>query len=456
MTQGFATKASSFFYLLTVFLIPVQLGKHFWPSFSILLGLRIDYLSPTLYVTDILIFLLFVSFLAHLLFRRKKSKPSNVILNLSFDSAQDPEFIEGQVRNDRGKALRFSLDFEFYILLFALLLVGVLLSKSPMAGLYGLVKLLEFGFFAIFTAWFLKKNPKAYATALLLFAVGIIGESVLAMLQFLNQGSLGGFLYWFGERNFTSQTPGIATASVNGLLLLRPYGTFPHPNALAGYLVISMTLIISNFKFQISNFRKTLYGSALALGTVALLLTMSRVSILVFLVCVIVVLYKKLQKKHRAFGIISCLVAITIIFLLLPHRGFSLGEESVLLRLSLFSTALQILADTWLFGTGLFNFLLYLAEYTKDKQYLLYLQPVHNIFLLWFVETGIVGFGFLLWFLSAIYRQVLRERNITKILLFVNLIVLGMIDHYFLTLQQGQLLLAFSLGFFWSRFSGKK
>src|SRR3972149_7133823 len=44
-----------FFYLLLV-LLPTQLGYHWWPSWALVLGRRIDYLSPTLYVTDILIF----------------------------------------------------------------------------------------------------------------------------------------------------------------------------------------------------------------------------------------------------------------------------------------------------------------------------------------------------------------------------------------------------------------
>ena len=51
-----------FFYLLILFL-PTQLGKHFWPNFSYVYGVRIDYLSPTLYFTDILIIGLFLSWI---------------------------------------------------------------------------------------------------------------------------------------------------------------------------------------------------------------------------------------------------------------------------------------------------------------------------------------------------------------------------------------------------------
>src|ERR1035437_5543578 len=49
----------SLFYLLILFL-PTQFGKHFWPNSSFVFGLRLDYLSPTVYLTDIFIGLMFV------------------------------------------------------------------------------------------------------------------------------------------------------------------------------------------------------------------------------------------------------------------------------------------------------------------------------------------------------------------------------------------------------------
>ena len=33
--------------------IPTQLGLHFWPEWSKVAGIRVDYLSPVLYLTDI-------------------------------------------------------------------------------------------------------------------------------------------------------------------------------------------------------------------------------------------------------------------------------------------------------------------------------------------------------------------------------------------------------------------
>ena len=43
---------------LLILLLPVQLGRHFWPDFSFVLGLKIDYLSPTFYLTDLLVLMI--------------------------------------------------------------------------------------------------------------------------------------------------------------------------------------------------------------------------------------------------------------------------------------------------------------------------------------------------------------------------------------------------------------
>ena len=45
---------------LLLLLLPSQLAYHFWPSWSLVHGIRVDYLSPTLYLTDLIILALFL------------------------------------------------------------------------------------------------------------------------------------------------------------------------------------------------------------------------------------------------------------------------------------------------------------------------------------------------------------------------------------------------------------
>ena len=189
------------FYALLLFL-PTQLGKHFWPDFSLVSGIRIDYLSPTLYFTDILLLLLFLTvFVTH-----------------------EKKFV-------------FDLPSRTTILVlggFLFLLTNIIFSLNPLNGLYALLKLAEMVFFG----WYISRTTQTTRQVMVIFislSFGVLGEAVLAFAQFLNHGSIGGPLYLLGERLFSAQTPGIANASINGELILRPYGTFSHPNVLAGF-----------------------------------------------------------------------------------------------------------------------------------------------------------------------------------------------------------------------------
>ncbi|MEK9176076.1 MAG: hypothetical protein AAB520_01390, partial [Patescibacteria group bacterium] len=99
------------FYLLLLFL-PTQLGLHLWPDFSFVHGIRIDYLSPTIYFTDFLIVILFLICLI-----KKKFK------------------------------LRVNIYFAFF---FSLLFVSSLLASNYKEAFYGLIKFSEFSFLAYY------------------------------------------------------------------------------------------------------------------------------------------------------------------------------------------------------------------------------------------------------------------------------------------------------------------
>ncbi|MDO8583104.1 MAG: hypothetical protein Q7R51_01075, partial [bacterium] len=243
------------FYFLILF-IPAQLGRHFWPDFAFIKGVRIDYLSPTLYFTDTLILLVFVLWI----FSRRKFLISNF-----------PRFAKAS----RGK------QFSIAVLVVSLI-VGIIFSKSPQAGTYGLIKLLEFTFLGFYIARNI--NKLKFQNVLLMFSIGIIFESLLSISQYFNHGSLQGIFYFFGERFYNSQTPGIANASLAGQLFLRPYGTFPHPNVLAGYLVIAMTLILGRIMNHESRIKGIIFTSTLIIGTIALFLTLSRIAIMLWLI----------------------------------------------------------------------------------------------------------------------------------------------------------------------------
>lgn len=277
--------------------------------------------------------------------------------------------------------------------------------------------------------------------------------SILAIWQFVGQGSVGGLWYLLGERSFTSLTPGIANASLNGALVLRPYATFPHPNVLAGFLVLMSIYLLyfSPRKIEIG-FWKNISNLALLLGAIALVLSMSRTGIAV-LAAVWVVWIVKRGNSRRLPRVLLMIFSFLILILIvqtgiyLRFSGFNFFEESLTVREFLLSKSWEIFSKQALIGVGLQNFLPSLIRLLPQGVSLTYIQPVHSFYFLLLSETGIVG-GFLVFVfaLHLISKAVLPPNRLGKMVLLFALAFLFTTDHYFYTLHQGQLLLGFCMG----------
>jgi len=405
--------AKIFFYLLILFL-PIQLGYHFWPKSAYVYGLRIDYLSPTLYLTDIIILFILFFYFPNLLRLIKKNVKKTI----------------------------------FIIGLLVILFTSAFFAENQFAAIYGIFKFLEFLFLGIFIA----NGKKNNTTFSYLLAIPIIYESLITLAQFLNQSSLNGIFYFLGERKFTGLTPGIANASLNGELILRPYGTFSHPNVLAGFLVLSMTILIVQFVKQKKATKYFILGS-LILGTIALFLTLSRVAIILWIVLLpfIILTKNNMNKKtiYVFFGIfIFFMFCVLNTPLLLRFTQISLIDEAFVQRQLFLKEAFDLFLKHPILGVGLNNFIVSIPSVMKPSE-LNSLQPVHNIFVLNLVETGIIGSLFFLYFLFLTIKKNYKKKIF--ILSIFSIFFLGFFDHYFLTLQQGQIMLTVFLGLWWGK-----
>lgn len=421
-------------YLLLLALLPTQLGKHFWPSFSFVGGLRVDYLSVTLYLTDLLIVFLFALSVHRFLLGKK---------------------------NHELRITNYGWNKKFLLLIAFILSVclGIVFAKNQGVAIYGLVKLLEMMFFGWYTARVVVKEIPIIRIAYALGA-GFLLESLLAIIQFFSHGSLGGIWYLIGERTFSTITPGIAVASIQGQLVLRPYGTLPHPNVLAGFLLIAMIFIVSLWTLY-TKVERILASLLLCLGIFALFLTLSRTTICLFSILLICGFFISITtwKKRLIAGVIAGLGLLTglVLFgsvILGRFMSSSFLEESFLVRVDLLSNAWWMIASHPFWGVGLLNFLVNLPAYQQTQNFYLHLQPVHNIFFLLFAETGIFGMlavvGFLFFTIRHVWKAHKTPLRLASLWMLMSIFFLGMFDHYFLTLQQGQLLLAFTLGLSWS------
>jgi O-antigen ligase len=334
--------------------------------------------------------------------------------------------------------------------------VGAIGAKNPQAGFYGIIKFLEFSFLIFFVAHNFKAFNKQALFAL--FLTGIFFESLLAVFQYFNQGSLGGLFYFLGERSFNAGTPGIANASINGQLFLRPYATFSHPNVLAAFLMVAMLYLFMFFKNKILLLIGVLFGS------LTLFLTLSRTAIFLWIVYVIVLFGTSFVKKYKnGFSNIKFFAAGITIFVLIIFGFFvfknsfilqrffltKLSDESFVQRQQLISQSFLMIQKNPVFGIGVNNFFNNL-NFSKGQTNLSLVQPVHNIFLLVFSETGLIGIcSFIYVFYKALKKiisRITKKESKYILLLIFSVIFLGFFDHYFLTIQQGQILLSIIFG----------
>lgn len=421
--NSFLRLERTFYYTILLFL-PTQLGKHFWPAFAFVGGLRVDYLSPTFYFTDFLLISLFCVFIIRKLFLQKT----------------------------RASVPFHSRAFQVIVGLFVVIVIGVVRSLHPEAGFFGLLKVLEMAFFGLYTASFFAKNAwnKGLFYIATLFSIGIVAETGLAYLQYVLQRNAGGLWYFLGERFFTGQTPGIANASLSGELVLRPYGTFSHPNVLAGYLLLTTIFILLSVFLQ----KRMQFLPVFIIGVCGIFLTLSRTAIILFSASFFFLLLAVFNKRAKQYFLIA-VTAITIItvFIIFPHlrERFALSvatDSSVTMRELSIKQALSLIASHPFFGVGLQNYYYYSPAWQLRANVFSY-QPVHNMYLFVVSQIGLVGGAFLFIAFFLYCKNVIRPSpsRLFRITLLSVVLLFGFFDHYFFTMQQGQLLFAFVFGF---------
>jgi len=408
------------FFLLLI-LLPVQLGRHFWPDFSLVFGLRVDYLSPTIYLTDLLVMGILGSWLFEM--RKKRDK------------------IHKQLKG-----------YWWLGAVFAFLLLNAFFAPNQGAAFYKLIRIIEFSLLGLYVA---KTKPRLPLVANLL-SISVIYSSFIAIAQFLKQASLDGVFWWLGERTFNDFTPGIARAVWDGRLIMRPYATFSHPNVLAGFVLVSLILIVIG-KTQEAK-RRIIRRLAVIIGAIAITISFSRsVWIVGILVCFwLVIRYlrkNKLNQKFFYFALCALLFVLGAFFYSTLH--FS-TEEAISRRLQLNNAAIEMIQENPLVGVGLNNFIFRLPDYWQTSEAVRFLQPVHNIFLLVAAETGLIGLILFLWFLALTFKRLLNVPKLfiihySLVIALGAILLLGVADHYWLTLQQTQLLFTLILGMSWAK-----
>jgi O-antigen ligase len=330
-------------------------------------------------------------------------------------------------------------------------------AKVTSAAIFGVLKALEFMFLGICLAPVSELSWKKTLSRALVWAVVI--EDILVLWQTALQHSVGGLWYFLGERTFSPSTIGISTIRFQNNDFLRAYGSFPHPNVLAYFLLFVLVLLW--FGIIQRSFRLPQWTSLIliTISSLCLLLTFSRLTIILYGVFLLYFFTTKLHGKIKYISVTVLTLSFSL-FLLLFAQRFSLSAligEDTQNRIELLRIGWDIFIRHVFFGVGVYNFFYYEIAYQHTISPVL-LQPIHNVYLWVLVQTGLAGGVVFLLFLAQTSSRFIHKLKEKKsmlgepfFLLFLGFLIVGIFDHYFLTLQQGQLMTTLLLSFAWTR-----
>ena len=413
-----------------------------------------EWQSISVYATDVLLGVLFLFWLFGYLAHHKFS-----IFNFQFSIKSQLSIFQKP---------------DFYLILFLIIsAISIKNSDSYLISWFQWIKLVEFSVFYWYLSHYAFKKFGIFNSFTAIMAGGLF-QAVIAIIQFLKQSSIG--LKYFGESIVNVDLPGIASFYLpTGEKIIRAYGTTPHPNVLAAFFLVSI------FCFYFIYFYSRLHSEhepfadnwdrffivSYAVTLFAFFTTFSRTIIFIwfFAFClrsIVVGLVKHYRvifgtKEGRARIKVILIASFAVIVLfgslyyneIISRLTIDGGDQSVQLR-SFYSE--EALSGSFnFFGIGIGNFINWLVERNPYLSAYAY-QPVHNIFLLLYSETGILGLsafiGFLVFLLKdfIVGTKLKKSYHFSLLFLFISVIFIGFFDHLFLTLQQGRLVLWLILG----------
>lgn len=412
------SKAKEVVFFLTCLTLPSALAKTWRPPWSYLDGVFIDYWAPSLSASTIGVLLLWAIFLAG----DSKNRAATIVKFRSF--------------------FRSPLQLAVTILFFFFLIGRPLFTAFPQISWVFLGESLMGPLLFLFYLWTDRKFARNRLKNGLLLA--IFWQSLLAWQQIFTQSPLGP--YWLtGEPRFTSGSF-LTKSEISSVVRALPYGSTPHPNVLAGWLLLGI-LICKSARNSVRNilicvlFVLTLLATESVAGVISL-------PLLLFLSENQMVLQKILSGKPlmAPLGITLASTILWQLALLLP-ASFT-NAPSVSRRIALLDSVFLKSNAWWLSGTSLIQQLSLTKGAMLSSFQGRFLQPVHSS-----IVSLVIDLGFGVFLLLYVF-SILGLRSYSSFFwILLGVLPIFSLDHFAMTTLSGQFLVLILPLFFMTYFN---
>ncbi|MBN1543396.1 O-antigen ligase family protein [candidate division KSB1 bacterium] len=315
------------------------------------------------------------------------------------------------------------------LLLIAVGAASMIYAPDRWLTLYDLIDFIKAYLFFLFLANTIRCKRDLYWVLAAIFA-GVITESIIFLLQYYYDISLA-----FLAIGDVQTAPDLVFVG-NKLEIFRPDGTIGHVNSYARYLLMFLPIALSIVLTLRDGAIKWIAALALTLGFTTLIISVTRsawISFLFALSAVFLLLFSKRLLSLRAIRntFIASSLALLVAFLYQDHlvdRIVSDDNGAFFSRVVTSKVAWRMIEQHPLFGVGLNNYGKNLDDYWLFSDPYTRIAAVHNNYLLFWAELGVVGFGCLLIFLIAFFLQIRRATSSRYA--FVRVVAIGLMGAY--------------------------
>ncbi len=398
-----------FVIFLTFFLLPTHWFWHFSPSWAYWSGIRMEPWIPKVFVSTLFVFLLWIVTSVEFLIGHEKKRPR--------DFAKIGRSVQKWV----------FANWKPLVVASIFLSVNIGFSLVPQVSLVFWIQV--FTGPALLLAWIILYE-KSYSQWIWsgVFA-GISWQIFLGWWQYLVQESLGG--YWFtGQPDFKSIF--IVTSEFYGSIVKLPYGSTPHPNVLAAWVVFGI-LICWKKMSDIPSILKIIWSIAAFLTVFWTESLAAWATLLILGVWFTPAIQQKWKNLLFWPGIILLLVASTFGIVwadtISQQRYTSLSRRAVMIQ-----SVPRLMLEKPLGWGALQHPLGYTPRENRELQTLAR-HPVHSAGIAWLLDTGV-------WTILLLFTffNIVQIKYSLKILIFLLSIPIFSLDHFGYSTIGGQFL----------------